>query len=54
MRSVPKKYLFGQSDSIFTLQDVGLLVSDEDDEEVVKGLVNVADMVCLDRGVLLS
>ena len=37
-----------------TLQDVGLLVRDEDDEELLERLVDIADMVCLDGGVLLS
>lgn len=38
----------------FTLQDVGLLVGDKDNEQLFQGLVNIADMIGLDSGVLLA
>lgn len=37
-----------------TLQDVGLLVGDEDDKELLQWLVYISNMIGLDGSVLLS
>lgn len=36
------------------MQDVGLLVGDEDDKELLQWLVYISNMIRLDGGVLLS